>query len=552
MSTRGHTVRNALAVAVTVGLVAMMVGGGAVSAASAQGPVRTTHPVTVVTTKMPGQVPDTSAAQIAARINGAVNDWTRPATDGFIDYSVVRTADLPTATEVPCVGGQVDYDQMVRFAESVAAQANWQPSSAEERLVIYYPKYSPCSNMAGRAFQIDGKPVLTLNGNYTAPNLTHELTHHLGLGHSNTYLCGTNIHPVTDTRQYCENREYGNRDDLMGSGGTGYLNAVQLGRLGLMPSSDVIKLPTTATASIAPIATGRGNKRVIQVQGYSGTYMIEYRAAVGLDSHISPTSMYHKPGIRIHKVIPDIGTVASLQLDAHPATNPFDDNIIDQVSPAVGVPVDLDDGTITVTVRSQNGASAVVDVSVNEQLPLGPDEVRAVATPGNIAISWDPSAADRAANITGYSVGLDFIYDPDNRTGAAGIGDYGTTTTHVSSYQNPGIKARYWVISQNASGYSPKVYSDPVTIPVGQQQPLPPLPNPTYPGGTSGNSGVHAVRTCHVFYPKVRYKGKKQPVRVKKCVGGTDWNKDIKKALKKKAKKKAKRKARKLYARGQW
>ena len=542
-------IRRLVAAAIAVAVAGTGLTGAAAAGAGAAG----TYDVTVATVRMPGQVADLSAAQIGATITGPVNDWTRGTSNGQIGYRVVRTVDLPPSSISPCQAGADPYTQYRAFITAAAAAANWNPASRSERFVVYFPKYAPCSNNGGRALEIDAGDVVALNGIAHARLIEHELGHTLGLGHSNRYSCGFVADPLVDSR--AENRcfvaDQHNWDDAMGAGPGGYLNAVHLDRLGLLPAADVSTVTSTSTVTIAPIATGQGNRRVIKVAGYSGQYLLEYRAAVGLDAHLSPTSPYYRPGVRIHKLLPD-ASPDSLQLDADLSTPRFGNP--DTVSPPVGQPIDLDEGTITVTVQSQTAAGATVRVAVNETLPAGPSQLRAVATTANIALSWDPSPTDAAANITEYIVEVDFLDDPDlGRSGIASMGIVDSGTTSLSSYLTDGVTARFRVASANVSGQSPWVYSPTVTIPGLLNEEfnysLPPNPGA---GGPSDFGNVHAPRQCRVFFPKVRYKGKRKTVRVKRCHDGDAWNAEIKKSLKKRAKKKAKRKARKLYARGRW
>jgi hypothetical protein len=318
---------------VEAGSVATGDGTARVGAAAASG----THQVLVVVADLPGQkASGTTAAKVAATVNGPVDDYWSTVTGGRVSFHATAYAGTAggrvTTTTSPCKAGSVagTWD----FWDEVAAKVGF-TDGADQHLLVYFAQTAECAGIAGLGTiggnadgaDLDGGGRVWSNGYNIVGVLGHELGHNLGLGHSQELRCGTSVDAPLAR---CDKLVYNDLSDIMGLswGNTGYLNALHLQRLGLLSSGDLVDVTSSRTVTLRPLSKGSG-VRVAELTDGGTTYLVEARAAVGLDRWLG--SSYGSPGVTVRKVLDrsglsasqanDYPTRESLLLDGNPRTS---------------------------------------------------------------------------------------------------------------------------------------------------------------------------------------------------------------------------------------
>ncbi|BBH71811.1 hypothetical protein ACTI_84960 [Actinoplanes sp. OR16] len=246
-----------------------------------------THHVTVVpvywaTTSVPSGQPTTAQLKTSAQ---ALDGYWNAATAGKIRVAVAKVTAWKKIAS-PASGRCVDIDALETAAKRISGSIG---TSGRDHLIIYFPQVSGCgwSGLATLGAGMSGDMVMWLNGSSHLQTIGHEFGHNLGLRHSNGAACYNNAaHQVqVPLSLHCDVVGYDDEYDIMGSRATGYLSAVHLGELGLLPSSASRRLVKTSTVTLAPVSARSGLRQVVVPMGRR-TYHLEYRTAVGLDAGV--------------------------------------------------------------------------------------------------------------------------------------------------------------------------------------------------------------------------------------------------------------------------
>lgn len=328
---------------------AVSVVGGPEAARAADGPTRRSgvstsvaattadHEVMVVVADLPGRAKATvTAAQVAATVNGGVRSYWSTVTGGRVAFHATAYAGTADGhirtTSSPCDGGSAA--PTVGFWKEVADRVGFRDGPGRH-LLVYFRNTSACGGIAGLATlsgddaggDLAGGGTLWTNGYNTVSVIGHELGHNLGLGHSQELRCGNNVDAGLAR---CSKLSYNDLADIMGVswGNNGFLNAVHLMRLGLLPPGDVVDVTDSRTLTLRPMSTGSG-PRVARLRSGGATYLVEARAKVGTDDWLGGS--YGRPGVTIRKVLGRDGLSSddarqfpareSLLLDGDPGTS---------------------------------------------------------------------------------------------------------------------------------------------------------------------------------------------------------------------------------------
>lgn len=164
-------------------------------------------------------------------------------------------------------------------AQAAARTAGYEPNNYDH-VVITFPRASGCG-WSGLG-QVPGR-ITWLNNTVSRSVSTHELGHNLGLAHSHSRRCSES--PLTGS---CSTSEYGDRFDVMGSGGAAHYHGSYRTYLGWIPSSDVSTVTPSTSDVVVTLrsAESASGTRVLRVQrGATNEYFhVEAREAIGYDS----------------------------------------------------------------------------------------------------------------------------------------------------------------------------------------------------------------------------------------------------------------------------
>jgi uncharacterized protein (TIGR03437 family) len=156
----------------------------------------------------------------------------------------------------------------------------------------------------------------------SAPLISHELGHHLGLYLAEMIDCGTSI--IYDPRTNCSSIEFGDIADTMGFGPFydvpkgPHFNASFKKLLGWLPPQNI---STTGAYQVLPIEPTGASSLAITPPGSGDTYYVEYRQPIGSDSSIPFTEVFN--GVLVHYVVGSPSSFTSYILNMHPAMSPF-------------------------------------------------------------------------------------------------------------------------------------------------------------------------------------------------------------------------------------
>ncbi|MFN8169255.1 MAG: hypothetical protein U0S36_10770 [Candidatus Nanopelagicales bacterium] len=340
------------------------------------------HQVTVVLARPSnGTAPSVSVAQVAAAVSGEVSSYWSTVTRGAVSFTTTTYPSVVTTASTPCVnqGVGATYD----FWDEVAATVGWTQGPGKH-LVVYFEDMAACGSIAGLGTLGSGPSsggMLWTNGHTSTGVIGHELGHNLGLGHSQELDCtyaGTRIMDAPPAS--CTRRSYWDTNDIMAVSwwNQGFLNASHLRRLGVLEAGAEVAPTTSTTVSLKPLA-GSAGQRVLTLASGADRYVVEYRAATGLDSWMATEPGWGAPGVTVRREF-DQKSVPSGQsfplhesflLDGDPATDDPSFGHVRTVVP-VGTWMGLAGGSLGIRVTSQSAAGAVVEVRVGSGSPLTP------------------------------------------------------------------------------------------------------------------------------------------------------------------------------------
>ena len=123
------------------------------------------------------------------------------------------------------------------------------------------------------------------NGSAGCTVLAQELAHNYGLVHSNSYACLDESDQWAPYSENCQESEYGDPFDPMGSG-CGHMNVVQKGAMGWLEGCNSVTAPGSATFNLVPMELPCNGIQALRIpiEGTPNYYYLEYRRPLGFDS----------------------------------------------------------------------------------------------------------------------------------------------------------------------------------------------------------------------------------------------------------------------------
>ena len=259
----------------------------------------------------------------------------------------------------------------------------------------------------GYAGTNDGQGNITVNGNYFAASVGHELGHALGLLHAHSIFTGTTDMFGTpgDASQVME---YGDPYDIMGiGGGEGHFSMISKWRLGWIDQDEVKEVTSSGTYRIYAHDNGLHKGRLLCIRVPSGNpnyaYWFEYRTSARM-TLIGPD---------VNKVVGPLDSTAfygaSVLFQGYMGTTDYDPMLMDMTPGAKAIRDNDTDAVMTVgksfkdkygvatfkTLAINTGSwneNGWVDVQVNlSSTPVGQGAVKEVPAKDDFAAGTNPS-----------------------------------------------------------------------------------------------------------------------------------------------------------------
>jgi hypothetical protein len=279
-------------------------------------------------------------------------------------------------TRVP--GNPCPSDQLAAEALAQARAGGLNPDLYDRLLFAMPPSagcgYAGIAHLGGRYLWCTQGQGCGANPNQGVQDLgalPHELLHNEGSPHSNAIRCANAAGAPVPLSGQCEELEYGDSFDVMGSGAWRHMNAWQKARIGLLRPVNRKAVTASGSYPLVPIEreslTGAQALQIRAGNNPNGTprfFYVDYRQPSPIDNY--PESSPALRGVMI-RLGSDWDVLASPRLiDTTPSTQSMDD------APLLVGETFFDPVTrVKLSLSSANADAAMVQVELNATLPLG-------------------------------------------------------------------------------------------------------------------------------------------------------------------------------------
>jgi hypothetical protein len=327
--------------------------------------VASVHDVTAVLVLPPGASPDAStASRLAAAVDGSVSSYWSTQTGGRVRFRVVRA--------VGWLRVRSRCDDAWGLWSEVALRVGFVPGPRRHLLVLVPPSADGCYAGLGTIGATSDAGGSAYVRGTTTGLIAHELGHNMGLGHSNGLQCAGADDGIWSGSWTAGCVRTGYRDwyDVMGVSWDhlGTLSTAQAFRLGALGRGTTATITTPARATLTAVGLHEGLQSLRVTDPAGGTYIVEYRGAIGDDAWLARNWRGLRPGVLVRRDDPEGDLAQTLLLDATPS--PAARFAADWDEP---VPLDgsltSGDGRVVVRVDDETTTTALVSVQIDGARP---------------------------------------------------------------------------------------------------------------------------------------------------------------------------------------